>query len=402
MIFNGIKFLYFSFQTLQVPRVARQNIILLCEGAAELGADSEVVSYAVKMSPYEPAHPPFEKLYGITTPIVNTTYSLFRVNIDSKGILFALQRFFAYSIHIVRFIFSTNVHRFRYVIVSTRSYSILAMLVLIKRIVKKKLIVLADIHSMPTSRYTHWVHRKVDGNVCISQSLANDLQGRLNLQKDKIRAAHSEVKIERFNSRGESKKQIRSRLTLPVEKHMICYAGKVYYRYEEISYLLQVAEQLNDEIVIVIVGGRPDQVQLWEKERRERNIENVVFRSFVPPSEIPDYLKAADLLVMYYSPNPLNKYRSPGKLFEYLASGTPVIAGRAQSIEEIISDGETGFLVEPYQPHLLARKIQQVLSDKERRQYVGDKGRRRAKDFAWPNRAKVFLEYAQDIEKRIS
>lgn len=402
MISDEIKFLYFSYQTLQVPRVARQNMILLCEGASQLGADSEVVSYMVKMSPYEPAHPPFEKLYGITAPITNTTYSFYRVDINSKGFLLAFQRFFAYSIHSLRYIFSTNTQHFRYTIVSSRSYSILAMLALVKRIFKRKLIVLADIHSIPTSRYSSWIHRKVDGNVCISQSLADDLQRKLNLSADEIRVAHSEVKIDRFNSIIESKKEIRLRLALPVKNNVVCYAGKVYYRYEEIVYLLQAAEKLNDETVIVIVGGRPDQVQLWEKERRERNIKNVVFRSFVPPSEIPQYLKAADLLAMYYSPNPLNEYRSPGKLFEYLASGTPVIAGRTRSIEEIITDGKTGFLVEPYQPHLLAEKIQQVLLDKKLLAYVGLNARKRAQDFAWPHRARMFLEYAHDIDKRFS
>lgn len=395
--YNFIKFIYFSHRTLQIPRVATQCIVSLCEAAAQIGADTEIVSLIGKIPSREPKYLPFEELYEIDFPIAHKTYPILNINGDNLSFLKDIQRLFVYTVHTLRFIFNEKTKQYKYVIISARNYAILAMLVLVKRILKKEFIVLADVHGMPKSCFARWVHKIVDGNVCISQSLADELRRKVHLPIYKLRVAHSGVKIKRFISRSESKEELRTRLNLPRNKKIICYTGKVYYRYEEISYYLQVAEKLNDDTVMVIVGGRPDQISMWRKECAERNISNIIFRSFVLPSEIPDYLRAADLLLMYYSPSPLNEYRSPGKLFEYLASGVPVVASRTRSIKEIIRDRENGFLVEPYQPRLLIEKINEILTSRELLEYDGINGRECVKKFTWRKRAQCFFEFGMHL-----
>lgn len=387
------KFIYFSHQTLKIPRVATQCIVSLCEAAAQIGANTEIISLNSKIHSSEPKYLSFEELYGIDFPIAHKAYPILNFNGDKLSFLKDIQRLFVYTVHTFRFIFSEKTKQYKYVIFSARNYAILAMLALVKRILRKEFIILADVHGMPKSSFASWVHKIVDGNVCISKSLADALMHKLNLPSEKLCVAHSGVKIKRFISRSESKEELRTRLNLPRNKNIICYTGKVYYRYEEISYYLQVAEKLNEDTVIVIVGGRPDQVSMWRKECAERNISNIIFCSFVLPSEIPDYLRAADLLLMYYSPSPLNEYRSPGKLFEYLASGVPVVASRTQSIEEIVSDGENVFLVEPYQPRLLIKKINEILTSGELLEYDGRNGRECVKEFTWRKRAQCFLDF---------
>lgn len=377
-----------------------QCIVSLCEGVAQLGADTEIVSYAINMHPDEPEHPPFEELYGIKTNLRHTTYKLFNINRSKWGFLLEPQRLFVYTLYMLRFIVRVDAKPYKNIILSARNYSILAMLALVKRIWKKKFIVLADVHVMPRTVFESWVHKIVDGNVCISKSLANALREKTGLPLDKLSVAHSGVKIERFTSKNVSKRNLQIQLNLPINKNIVCYTGKVYYRYKEIDYYLQVSEKLNNGTVMVIIGGRPDHVSKWRKECYKRNISNVVFRSFIPPSKIPDYLIAADLLVMYYPPLPQIDYTSPSKLFEYLASGVPVISCRSKSIEEVIKDGENGFLVDRYQPHLLAEKINEILASRERMEFVGKNGKKLAEEFSWQRRAKAFLECGLRVSNR--
>jgi glycosyltransferase involved in cell wall biosynthesis len=108
---------------------------------------------------------------------------------------------------------------------------------------------------------------------------------------------------------------------------------------------------------------------------------------------------AADLLVSYYSPSPLNDYRSPGKLFEYMASGTPLLSGRSRSIEEVVRDGENGFLVEPYRPEMLAARINELLGeDGERLRSVAEAARTTIEQYTWRCRAEAFLDFGESIQ----
>ncbi|MEO0250020.1 MAG: glycosyltransferase [candidate division WOR-3 bacterium] len=65
---------------------------------------------------------------------------------------------------------------------------------------------------------------------------------------------------------------------------------------------------------------------------------------------------------------------------EYMAMGKPVVATRIGGIPDIIVDGETGYLVEPYHPQGMAERILQLLQDSEMRVRFGSAGRRRAEE----------------------
>ncbi len=339
-------------------------MVALCEGVSALGVDSEIVSIRTRISPAEPRHPDFVELYQIDSPLRHielSSDSLPGFGSDAVG---RIARFLLYS----RFALSRGLRDRRvsdtYRIVCARNFAILWMLSLLKKVLRLPWVVLADVHGPTKGRFRRFVHRQVDGNVCISEFLAKHLQKECSLEDTRVCVAHSGVKPSRFQSQ-ESKSAAASRLGLPQDRPIVCYTGKVYYRYEEVAYLLEAAAELRDEVHLVIVGGRPDQIPPWQKECSDKGVNNVVFTGFRPPSEIPAYLRAADLLVLYYSRRPLNDYRSPGKLFEYLASGTPLVAGRFEGVAEIVRDGINGYLVEPYEPRLLANKIRALLSQKE-------------------------------------
>jgi len=396
-VFRKAHFTYFAHNTLQVPRVARQCMVALCEGAGALGAASSIVSYLVRPDPSEPPHPPLRELYGVEHPLHFSCYELPFLHISSNAGLIALARLAVYCRHLLRS--RATLTRSALTVLSARNVSVLHVLSSLRPLFGPSTVVLADVHGLPKARFGQSAYRRVDGNVCITAHLAQALASRLRIPSERIRVAHSGVKPSRFSVQL-SKADAAKRLGIDRGRPVLCYTGKVYYRYEEVSYLIDIAAQLGNEATMVIVGGRPDQIPPWREECQRRGVQNVVFTGFRPPSDIPLFLRAADLLVMYYSPSPLNEFRSPGKLFEYLASGTPLVAARFPGVEEVVTEGVNGFMVEPYQPAAAASRIRALLSTREGWQAIGARAAQTAANYTWAHRAERFLSFAAEIAAR--
>ncbi len=149
-----------------------------------------------------------------------------------------------------------------------------------------------------------------------------------------------------------------------------------------------------------IVGGGEKEISSW---KNERNItENVKFYGAVPYSRTACFRSSFDVALLPILPKIQNVsgnfdegwYVSPLKLFEYMASGIPVIASNLEAIKEIIRDGENGFLA----PHNDIQKWQKLLlflkENPEVRKRTGEKAREDfLKNFTWSVRARKVLEF---------
>jgi glycosyltransferase involved in cell wall biosynthesis len=373
-------------------------MVSLCEGAAALGVESEIISMQVRLHSAEPEYPVFRDLYLLDYSVRNTALPIPWISANDGGIFSGFLRLGAYSVYATKLLAGSRQSEEKLLVLSARNYSVLMMLAMYAKLNKSRWIVLADVHGPCKTAFQRLIHRMVDGNICITKRLADHLIGQCKISPEHVRVAHSGVKPERF-ALNVSKAEAVNRIGVNNDRPIICYTGKVYYRYQEVAYLIEVARLLANEATILIVGGRPDQILSWRAECEKQGIGNVIFTGFKIPSEIPIYLRAADLLVLYYSPSPLNDYRSPGKLFEYLASGTPLVSSRFGGIEEVVKDGENGFLVEPYRPDLLAARIRSLLRERPNWEKVSKSAIETAQKYAWKARASVFLEYANQLNK---
>ena len=80
--------------------------------------------------------------------------------------------------------------------------------------------------------------------------------------------------------------------------------------------------------------------------------------------------------------------------------GKPIIGTRGASFEEMITDGENGFLVSPNEPEQLAERINAVWKD-PRLQEIGKAARLRAQDFAPEQTVQELLSYYREILNKI-
>src|SRR5262249_57589174 len=83
--------------------------------------------------------------------------------------------------------------------------------------------------------------------------------------------------------------------------------------------------------------------------RAARGIEAIFFAGALPHERMPAALAAADVGVAPFDigahgPLSLGFYWSPLKIFEYMASGLPVVAPRIDRIPSLVEDGVEGVL----------------------------------------------------------
>jgi glycosyltransferase involved in cell wall biosynthesis len=86
-------------------------------------------------------------------------------------------------------------------------------------------------------------------------------------------------------------------------------------------------------------------------------------------------LDAADVFAL-----PSRHEGMPLVLLEAMDAGLPVVATRVIGSEEVVVDGETGFLVAPEDPAALAAALTRLLGDARLRQRFGAAGRRRFRE----------------------
>ena len=99
------------------------------------------------------------------------------------------------------------------------------------------------------------------------------------------------------------------------------------------------------------------------------------FRFVGARSDVPDFLRAADLFV-----HPSRQEGFSNAILEAMAAGLPVVACDVGGNPEAVVDGETGRLVPPRNPEGLAAAIRELLGDEGERIAMGEAGRRRAEE----------------------
>ena len=144
------------------------------------------------------------------------------------------------------------------------------------------------------------------------------------------------------------------------------------------------------EIGAVLIGDGPE---LSRVRQAAAGIDTIVFTGALPHDRLPAALAAADVGVAPFdvgahAPLSLGFYWSPLKLFEYMASGLPVVAPRVDRIPSLVEDGSEGVLYDPSpagSSHAAAlADALLTLTDPERRKALGTAARRRAEhDYSW-------------------
>lgn len=142
---------------------------------------------------------------------------------------------------------------------------------------------------------------------------------------------------------SESKESLRQKWN--VSGYTAVFTG-AHGPYVGLHLILDAAEQLPD-VNFLLVGAGPRKAEAIEDAKR-RGLTNVEFRDPVAKQDLASLLAACDVGLHTVTPQPVfDKGMSPNKLFDYLASGLPVVTNAKIPLRRVLTDDQCGAVVEP-------------------------------------------------------
>lgn len=175
---------------------------------------------------------------------------------------------------------------------------------------------------------------------------------------------------------------------------LILYVGSLSRASHALELLLDAFAQIavaDAHIRLLLVGGGEDYRAIQQLVAESGLADRVLMTGRVEPDQVPAYYRLGDLSVDPVHDDAAARGRSPIKLFESMAMGTPVVTGDVGDRFEYLSGGAAGLLVEPGSARALAEGILHLLHDPNRLRSMAETGQDLAESYYWDIQVHKFL-----------
>jgi glycosyltransferase involved in cell wall biosynthesis len=237
---------------------------------------------------------------------------------------------------------------------------------------------------------------RLAGIVAITHGLQRELVA-LGAPPGRTMVAADAVDLQRFSADVQPG-EARSALALVPDRRYVVYTGHLY-RWKGAHTLALASRLLPSDTDVLIVGGTPaDLTSFTEFVARER-LDRVRVVGHVPPTDVPMWLAAANVLAL---PNSAveaisARYTSPLKLYEYMAARRPIVASDLPSLREALRHGESAWLVRPDEPEALAEGLRAVLTDPALAKRLAARARQDVEGHTWAARARAIKAFVERV-----
>lgn len=222
------------------------------------------------------------------------------------------------------------------------------------------------------TRLEDYVLRNSDGVITICQDLADIVKERIgDLPHAMIENTGDDAKV--F---GTSRRNARQEFGLH-DKKIVLYTGTLepYQGVDILLNALSILVQHMPEAHLLIVGGRPEQIEEYRQQAASLSLaECVTFTGMVPPADIPSFIQCADVIA---SPR-CSGTNTPLKIYGYMRTRRAIVATDLPTHTQTL-DHSIAHLVAP-EPAAFAQGLRDVLKDKGFREALADKAQRRAEE----------------------
>lgn len=172
-----------------------------------------------------------------------------------------------------------------------------------------------------------------------------------------------------------------------MSKFNIVYCGSIRPA-NQVSQICEAAKELQDQGIDEVdfqIYGNGDQLDTLKQYVAENGLNNIHFYGRFKKEQIPGILAHADASLLTYKQVNLMKYGgSQSKLFDYLASGTPIICN-AKWGYNLIERYSCGVVTEDQTPEAFVKSIKHLLSlSEEEIAKMGENGRKVAEMYDQP------------------
>lgn len=272
--------------------------------------------------------------------------------------------------------------------------NLLLILIFWKRVGRLSYLICSDWHQM----FLNWKDKKIargsDYLITTSEKLKKIIREITGVFGENILTARGGVDLDKFTeiSRQFSKDEIRKELNLPLNKKIVGYVGgfRTMGMEKGIKIMIEATKFLADDYLMMFVGGKEKEIKEYEEvAEKEGVLKRCIFLSWQKEENLIKFEQAADVLAIPY-PNEehFRNWGFPMKVYEYMASGRPIIYSDLDIIKEVLGDCAVSFKAGDGRD--LAEKILKAEGEEIKR------AREKAKDYTWNKRAEKILEFLRE------
>lgn len=220
--------------------------------------------------------------------------------------------------------------------------------------------------------FRNTILKKADAFSAISPEIASEWTSS-RISSEKIHLIPNCVDTKRFVPVEPAEKiSLRKKLNLPQDATIAIYTGRLV-SYKGLPLLLKVWNEIrrkHENVLLILAGTGGLDIHNCEEELREyvtvNGLENhVLFTGAV--ENVPEYLQASDLFAF-----PTENDAFPSSIVEAMACALPVVTTPVGAIKTIVTDRETGVLIQPGNQEQLFQALDVMLSDTALASRLGD------------------------------
>ncbi|MBE9571085.1 MAG: glycosyltransferase family 4 protein [Proteobacteria bacterium] len=212
----------------------------------------------------------------------------------------------------------------------------------------------------------------------------------------KINLINNGIDIDKFKEKTSSSKSLLEEFPTLKNKVLVGLVGRIA-RVKGIEDYIEAAInvlRIRDDVGFLVVGPEEDKT-LGQKVRKRVDssnfADNIVFTGY--RKDIPGLLQGIDLVVCSSL-----KEGFPYSCLEAMAASKALVATKCGGPEEMVIDGETGYLVDVDNPNELARAILKVAENPKTMKSMGERGRKRIEQFF---EARVYAQNFENLYKDV-
>jgi len=232
--------------------------------------------------------------------------------------------------------------------------------------------------------------------VALSKMRAREICDTYNLDKNRVTVINPGIDLIKFHP-SKKDKDLLKELNLPENCKIILTVCRLSFE-KNLEMLIKSFNKISDENVFLIIVGYGAQKEYLEGLVKRLNLsKKVIFTG--ERNDIERFYRIADLFIL------TSIYEGFGLVYlEAMATGIPCIGLKPDypkiivSSDEIINDGTTGLLVDPYSVDDLTEKICKIINDDDLKNKLGKNARRVCEErYSWEKTVETLLKESEKI-----
>lgn len=206
----------------------------------------------------------------------------------------------------------------------------------------------------------------------------------LGIQAQKLDCVHNGFDPQRLGT-PLSVQVAKQQIGIDSSTKTVVYTGRINHK-KGLELVIEAARRLPDHLFLLVGASGSSTIDAAAK-----GVANVRIIAWQQPEGLARHIFAADVLLIPPSLKPLAEFGStviPLKLYLYMGSGRPILAGDTADVREILEDGRNAILTQPDSVDALVNGIVALTGDETLAKRIGAASLEDSRQFTWDARAR--------------